>query len=180
MKKFASYGLLFYSCCLILISCGTVPPEKYFSIAVLNTNLLFGFANNGMYRQLESPSLKLGEDHGTVVMKRSEIINEKIKSIEESYEKVKDLKVTEETEEIIKASIALYEYVLPVYKNEYTQLAESLDKGIPEDKIQSESRAIHDKYYSGFTELNNNLISAGKLYAEKNNIKVNWGVYGKD
>lgn len=177
MKKYITNGLLYIFCCLLLISCGTVPPEKYFNITVLNTNLLFGFATNGMYRQLESPSLKLGEDHGTVVMKRSEIINEKIKSIEENYEKVKELKVTEDTEEIIKTSIALYEYVLPVFKNEYMQLAESIDKGIPEDKMHSESRAINDKYFSGYTELNNKLISAGKLYAEKNNIKVNWGVY---
>ena len=175
MKKIKLTGIIYFCFCLFLISCSTVPPEKYFGIAVLNTNMLSGFANEGMYRQLESPSLKLGEDHGTVQMKRIEVIKEKIKSIEENFEKVKDLKVTEDTKEMIQTSIALYEYVLPVYRKEYTQLAESFDKSVPEDRIKSESKAIHDKYFPGYDELYKKLTSTGKSYAEKNNIKVHWG-----
>ena len=174
MKKIVHPVILFFCSCLLFIACSKVTPEKYFNTAVLNSNLLSGFANNGMLRQLESPSLKLGEDHGTVQMKRIEVINDKIKFIEENFEKVKDLKETEDTKEILRASIALYEFVLPVYKKDYVQLAESFDKGAPEDQIKSESAAIH-KYISKYDELYKKLISAGKSYAEKNNIKVNWG-----
>lgn len=174
MKKIVHPVILFFCSCLLFIACSKVTPEKYFNVAVLNSNLLSGFANNGMLRQLESPSLKLGEDHGTVQMKRSEVVRDKINSIEESYEKVIELKETEDTKEMIQASIALYEYVLPVFKKDYTQLAESMDKGAPDDQIKSESKAIHDKYFQGYDELYKKLITAGKSYAEKNNIKVHW------
>ena len=174
MKKIIHPVILFFCSCLLFIACGKVPPEKYFNVAVLNSNMLSGFANNGMYRQLESPSLKLGEDHGTVQMKRNEVVRDKINAIEESFDKVKDLKETEETKEILRTSIALYEYVLPVFKKDYMQLAESMDKGVPEDQIKSESKAIHDKYLAGYDELYKKLITAGKSYAEKNNIKVHW------
>ena len=107
-------------------------------------------------------------------MKRSEVVRDKINAIEESFDKVKDLKETEDTKEILRASIALYEYVLPVFKKDYMQLAESMDKGVPEDQIKSESKAIHAKYLAGYDELYKKLITAGKSYAEKNNIKVHW------
>lgn len=174
MKKIIRPVILFFCSCLLFIACSKVTPEKYFNVAVLNSNLFSGFANEGMYRQLESPSLKLGEDHGTVQMKRNEVVRDKINAIEESFDKVKDLKETEETKEILRTSIALYEYVLPVYKKEYSQLADSFDKSAPEDQIKSESKAIHDKYFPGYDELYKKLITAGKSYAEKNNIKVHW------
>jgi hypothetical protein len=174
MKKLIQSVFLLI-CCLLFINCSNTTPEKYFNIAVLNTNLLSGFASNGMLRQLGSPSVKLGENNETVQMKSTEIIKDKIKFIEENFGKVKDLEETEDTKEMIQASIALYEFVLPVYKKDYLHLAESLDKGESEDKINSESQTITEKYFSKYDELYKKLISIGKIYAEKNNIKVNWG-----
>ena len=175
MKKRIVFTSLLIFCSLYLISCGTTPPEKYFNIAVLNTNILAGFANTGMLRQLDSPSEKLTDNNETVPMKRAEIINDKTKTVEENFGKIKDLKETDETKEMLQASVALYEFVLPVFKNEYTQLAASFDNGAPENITDTEAQAIHDKYFSKYDELYKNLISAGKAYAEKNNIKVNWG-----
>lgn len=159
-------------------SCSKTSPEKYFDIAVLNTNMLNGFASTGMMRELESPSVKMSENNGeTVPMKRSEVLNAKIEYIESSFENLKDLKKTDDTKDLIEASLALYEYVLPVYKTEYIQLANLYDSNSPAEQIQSLSNLIKDKYSSGYVERFNKLIGLGKLYAEKNNIKVNWGVY---
>jgi hypothetical protein len=40
---------------IVLGACDTATPEQYFSRAVLNSNLLYGFAGAGMHRQLASP-----------------------------------------------------------------------------------------------------------------------------
>ena len=175
MKKQITYLLLSICCVLNFISCNSATPEKYFTTSVLNTNLLAGFAGNGMLRQLESPSVKLDEKSGeTVQMKSKEELENKIKSIEETYNNVKDLKQTEETKDMLQASVSLYEFVLPVYKNDYIQLAESIDNKASAEIINSESQAIHDKYFAKYDELYKKLITIGKIYAEKNKIKVNW------
>lgn len=169
--------MLLFSC-LFLFACSSPTPEKYFDVAVLNTNMLVGFAGEVLPRDLESPSVKLEENNSEPVqMTRSEMMSTKIKFLDENFEKLKDLKETEDTKEMLQASIALYKFVLPVYKTEYTQLAGLFDSNAPKDQIQSLAQSIHDKYYLQYKELEAKLISIGKIYAEKNNIKVNWGVY---
>ncbi len=164
-----------FICMLLIFSCSSTSPEKNFSIAVLNSNLLSGFAGNGLSRELESPSVKLSQSgNETLPMKRTEVIENKLTAVEESYEKVKDLKVTDDTKDIISSSVNLYEYVLPVYKAEYMQLAELYDKGASPEMIQSQSNLIHDKYHARYKELYDKLIGFGKVYAAKHGIKVNW------
>jgi ribosomal protein L15 len=137
--------------------------------------MLVGFANSGQLRELESPSVKLAENSSQpVTMKRNEVIDEKIKFIETNLEKLKELKVTTDTKDILQTSLALYKYILPVYKMEYEQLAKLYDEGASNEKIQLLAQTINDKYYSHFNELYSKLISSGKLYAERNSIKVNW------
>lgn len=176
MRIFLLNIFLFISSCFLFLNCNTMTPDKYFGVTVLNTNMFAGFADNGMLRQLDSPSSKLsGDNDETVSMKRSEVMDSKIEFIEVNYEEVKDIKETDDTKEMISASLALYEYVLPVYKTEYMQLAKLYDTDAPAEKIELLSTAIHDKYSSGYKERYDRLIRAGKLYAEKHGIKVNWG-----
>lgn len=162
----------------LLISCGAASPEKYFNVAILSTNMMHGFAGDGMHRQLESPSVKMvGNDpNKTEPMKRKEIVESKIQYIEESYEKLKALKETEDSKEVLQASNALYNLVLPVYKNEYIQLARLYDENATSETIQSYSQSISDKYYPTFVQLHEKLTAAGKVFADKHNIKVNWDI----
>ncbi len=176
MGKAFNKFIIFFAVLFILSSCGKMKPEEYFSIAVLNTNLIQGFSGTGFSRELQSPSVKLPENGGEPVpMNRTEVVNSKIAVIEDSYDKVKSLKITDETRDMIDASLKLYEYVLPVYKNEYMQLAGLYDSNAPEDQIQKQTMSIFDNYNKGFTDLYMKVISTGKVYAEKNSIKVNWG-----
>ena len=69
--------------------------------------MLVGFANSGQLRELESPSVKLAENSSQpVTMKRNEVIDEKIKFIETNLEKLKELKVTTDTKDILQTSLA--------------------------------------------------------------------------
>ncbi|MBK8982954.1 MAG: hypothetical protein IPM38_11670 [Ignavibacteria bacterium] len=163
----AVISVLFIS--IIFISCGNNSPENYFNIAVLNTNRLSGFAGNGMIRQLESPSeMKTGENNETAAMKSVDAVNSHIEFIETNLSKLKELKPTEDTKEMLDASLALHEYVLPVFKNEYMQLAGLYDSRASEDKISALSGSIKDRYLRGYEDIYNKLIAAGKQYAEKN------------
>ncbi|MEP6747009.1 MAG: hypothetical protein ABJB86_04755 [Bacteroidota bacterium] len=178
MKKISTLFLLAAGCCMLLIACNTTTPENYFDRAVLNCNMMMDFANDGMQREFEQPSVKLveGTKDQTAPMKRKEIIDDKIKYLDESFSKIKALKETDDTRVMLKASVALYEYVLPVYKNEYVQVAKLYDDNAPKEQIETLSKTIRDKYSAGFLQRFDALTNAGKPYAERHSIKVNWGV----
>ena len=165
-----------FACCLLLVSCEMATPENCFDRVVLNCNIMHGFAGSGLRRQLESPSVKLGANGQTVPMARKEVIDNAITSLETNFEKVKKLKETDDTRDILRASVALYEYVLPVYKTEYQQLAKLYDEGAPREQIDSFAQAIETKYGPGFAKRFDQLTAAGKPYAERHGIKVNWDV----
>ena len=139
--------------------------------------MIGGFSNAGMERELQSPSAKMGATKNEVVdMKRSEVVESKLKFVEENYEKLKSFSQTDDTKAIIQKSIALHELIIPVYKNEYMQLAKLYDNNAPEHEIEKLKKAIHDKYFLKFEESYNQLINSGKLYAKEHDIEVRWAM----
>ncbi len=161
---------------VLLASCDN--PRTCFERAVLNCNMLQGFAGTGMLRQLESPSAKLtdAKTGASAPMRRAEIISDKITFIEQSLEKVRKLSQNNDTRDIIQASIALHEFVLPVYRNEYQQLAKLHDDGAPKAQIDALAAAITAKYRAGFQSHFDRLTAAARPYAAKHDIKVIWDV----
>ncbi|HYO22320.1 MAG TPA: hypothetical protein VER36_07925 [Flavisolibacter sp.] len=177
MIRSLSTCLVALSLVLIFASCNRPSAEKAFDVAVLNTNMIVGFANSGMERHLESPSMKMGKTKDEVVqMKRKEVVDDRINFVQGNYEKLKSFSVTDDTKDIVQASLALHEMILPVYKNEYAQLAKLYDEGAPKEEIEKQKQAIHDNYFLKFEALFNKLINSGKLYAKEHDIKVNWAM----
>lgn len=174
MKKPRINSAVIIVLALSIFSCGKQSPEKIFSLAVLNTNLLSGFAGNGFVRQLETSSAGMSGNSSEPVMKSSEVLAGKIKAIEESYEKVKSLPVNDDDKQMIESSLAVYKFVMPVLKNEYSKLAEMYDKGAPQSEISTLTGEIQNKYSGEYQKLYDKMIEYGKDYASKNNIKVNW------
>ena len=170
--------VLFITACFILASCGKPSPEKYFTTSVLNSNLLFGFAGEGMQKQLESPSSRLinASTGETAPEKREAVIDQKIAMLEDSYRKVKKLPDWKESRKMQDAAVALYEYVLPVYKKEYKELAGLYDNDASPAEISRKEKEIYDHHAANFEALFTTLIDAGKIYAEKHNINVRWDV----
>jgi hypothetical protein len=170
MKSNPLYVSIIACLCCLLYACSNTPQE-YFGQAVLNSNMLFGFASDIELRQLESPSATM-EEGKVVAMKRSKVITDKIEYVEAALKKIKGLNETAETKEMLENSIALHEYVLPVYKNEYMQLAGLYDKGASKEQIETQVKAIYDKYYQQYITLSEKLLTSGKAYAAKNGIQV--------
>jgi len=173
MKKIATILLAAFSL-FILNGCQSATPQEYFGQAVLNCNLLYGFAGNGMQNELAQPSEKLIDTKtmATAPMKRMEVIDNKLENLQSNFKNVKSLKSTEETKNMLTASIALYEYTLPVFRNEYKQLAALYDNNEPAEKIANLEKTISDTYGAKFLELYNAVWTAGKEYAAKNGMKV--------
>lgn len=172
MKK--TFSLLFIAS-LLASGCGSPRPREYFNQAVLNCNALYGFASSyELERDLATPSEKL-IDEKTMAMApvtRAETVKGKLARAEENYQKVKSLPATGDAKEMVDASNALYEFVLPVYKNEYAALAALYDANAPADKIEAAAKNITDKYAAKFEGLYNAVMKAGTAYAEKNGIEV--------
>ncbi len=160
--------------CCLLFSCSSSGPQEYFSQASLNANLLYGFAGRGMQQQLASPSEKLVDEKtlATAPMKRAEVLQAKLDAVESAYKKIKALKTNEEAKEMLNASRALFEFVLPVYRKEYKELADLYDNNAGADKISAMETSISEKYEARFLELYNALGTAGKAYAARHGIKV--------
>lgn len=162
----------------LLSSCNMATPQNYFDRAVLNCNLMHGFAGRGMQRELANPSVKLADAKtgATVALKRKEIVDGKAHALETNFEKIKQLKETDDTREVVRASLALYAYVLPVYKTEYQELARLYDEGAAREQIEAKEQFITAKYAAGFQTLSDQLTSVAKPYAARHNIKVKWDV----
>lgn len=171
MKKII---LSLFVLCQLTISCKHSPKE-YFEQAALNCNTLYGFASEyELKRDLGTAQEKL-VDANTMKMApitRAEVVKDKLTRAEENYNKVKNLGSNAEADAMLKASSALYEFVIPVYKNEYTQLAALYDANAPEDKIVAAIKNITDKYAAKFETLYNDVITKGTAFAEKNGIEV--------
>jgi hypothetical protein len=159
---------------LALAACNTTSPEQYFDITVLNTNLVAGFANGGDFRQLEQPPAMLQPDKTIGVSTRKQVVDTKIQVIEQAIKKIKALPDDHEGKPMKDAALALYDYVLPVYKNEYVTLADQYDNAALPTDIEATMKTINDKYYTKYEELFEALTTLGKAYATKHNINVNW------
>lgn len=170
--------LLLCALLLILLPSCSDSPRTCFERAVLNCNLFHDFAGKGMERQLESPSVKLtdAKTGASAPMTRREVVEGKIASVEQSLAKVRQLRQTEDNRNIVQASLALHEYVLPVYRDDYQRLAKLYDDGAAKEAIAQLSASIATRHGAPFAALSDRLTEAGKAYAARHDLKVRWDV----
>ena len=162
--------------CSLLPSCNNASPENYFDEAVLNVNLITPFGGQAALYSLAHPSVKLvpGTKDQTTPLTRKEIVDGQIQRVEANLTKIKALPDSEETRDMLQTSIKLHEFVLPVYKTEYRELAKLYDEGGSEPERVAKAQEIDSKYLAGYQALFSRLVELGKAYAAKHNIKIEW------
>lgn len=161
---------------LTLTACTTATPENYFDRAVLNSNMFNDFASEAFTRQLVATTVHYEGDKSPRQPNPAQtMVDAKAQYIAKALKDVKALKQTDDTKEMLQTSIALHEYVLPVYQNEYKALAKLCDDGGTKEDIASLALEIDNKYAAHFEELLEKLTNLGKAYAKQHNIPVNWG-----
>ncbi|WP_343673908.1 hypothetical protein [Chitinophaga sp.] len=170
MKKFLILAAL-----AALPACTNPTPENYFDTAVLNTNIINDFGSDALTKMLIAQNVKYNGKLPNGPNAATKLIDGKVQYIEKELVKIKDLKETEETKTMLQTSVALFEYVLPVYKNEYKALAKMSDDGGTQEDVLSLGKEIDEKYGERFDSLFDVLTAEGKKYAAAHDIKVTWG-----
>lgn len=168
--------VLLLSTCLFLPSCSE-PADQFFGAAILNTNTISDFGTTTLAKHIDDettefadiPSSKKKGDEASIHVKNN------ILYMEKSLKDIKALSATDDTRKTIKEeSIALYEFVIPVYKNEYTVYAKLCDSKAPQAQKEEILKSIEQKYNAGFESRYAALLAHGKAFAEQNNINVDW------
>jgi len=154
------------------------PADKFFATAVLNTNTINDFATPILAKHindetLEFPDIPSSKKKGDEAIT---LINNKILYLEKSLKDIKALNANSDDRKAIqKKSVALYEYVIPVYKNEYINYAKLCDSKADQAKKDEISTAIEEKYATKFEQMYIDLTDDGKAFAKENNLNVDWG-----
>lgn len=170
--------LSFLALGLLLLSSCSESPSKFFDITILNTNTIKDFASPDLARHIQDettefpdiPSSKKKGDEAVKYVKMHTLF------MDQALEKIKKISASgDEQKEIQKLSIDLYEYVIPVYKNEYLAYAKLCDTKGDQSAKDEIIKNIDTKYGPTFVQKHDALMDKGKAYAEKHNIQVSWG-----
>jgi len=165
---------------VVLVLCFTSCSESadtFFGKAVLNTNMINDFGTPILAKRINDQTIEF-PDIPSSKNKGDEAVNDvknKILYLEKSLNDIKALADGDDLRKTIKnESIALYEYVIPVYKNEYMSYAKLCDGKAPQEQKDKIIKAIEQKYYPTFEAKYDALLTNAKVFAHKNNLNVNW------
>jgi len=164
-----SVSLFFQSC--------SEPADKFFGVTVLNTNTISDFGTPILAKHisdetLEFPDIPSSKKNGDEAVKH---VQNNILYMEKSLKDIKALSAGDDSRKSIKEkSLALYEFVIPVYKNEYTAYAKLCDGKAPQAQKDAIIKSIEQKYNAGFEAKYGALLADGKAFAAENNIDVDW------
>ena len=177
-KTFTSH----YSIVLLLIltlfvqSCSE-PAERFFSTAILNTNTISDFGTPILAKHIndettEFPDIPSSKKNGDEAQK---LISNNILYMEKSLNDIKAMNANSDDRKAIREkSVALYEFVIQVYKNEYTNYAKLCDSKADQTKKDELEKMIEQKYAAKFEMMYTDLMKSGKAFAEENKLKVDW------
>lgn len=153
------------------------PAERFFGTAILNTNSISDFATPTLAKHIndettEFPDIPSSKKKGDEAGK---LVQNNIMYMEKSLSDIKSMNANSEERKVIKEkSIALYEFVIPVYKNEYTNYAKLCDTKADQAKKDELANAIEQKYGAKFEQMYTDLMETGKVFAAENKLDVSW------
>lgn len=153
------------------------PADKFFSTAILNTNMISDFATPTLAKHIndetvEFPDIPSSKKKGDEAGK---LLQNNILYLEKSLNDIKALNASSDDRKAIKEkSIALYEFVIPVYKNEYTNYAKLCDSKADQAQKEALENAIEQKYAAKFEKMYIDLLETGKVFADENKLNVDW------
>ncbi|KGE12935.1 hypothetical protein [Sphingobacterium deserti] len=159
-------------------SCNRPSPDQFFQTTILNTNILHEFGSERYTKSLLAETVEFADmpDSKKKGNEAQQVVELKIAYIEQTIKKIEDNEAPDEDGEVIKQkSLELFNYVLPVYKKDYLELAAMCDKKQSENEISEKSDNIIQTYAPTFEEKYVNLIGLGEQYASKHNINASFG-----
>ena len=172
-KVFLSILMLF-----ILQSCKMEnTPEEYFDRSALNTNLFMEFGGKDfktMEQNKKANQLLAFDDKSMFPAKSYEdhVLRFKVLQINQSIEKIKDLKPTEETKPMIDASLDLFNFVKKKYETDYIKICRLMDKNSSGEEIDKAIVEMESTSFPIFDQKYKKLWDLALPYAKNHGIKV--------
>lgn len=153
------------------------PADKFFTTAILNTNTISDFATPILVKHIndettEFPDIPSSKKNGDEARK---FVQNNILYREKSLNDIKALNANSDDRKAIKEkSVALYEFIIPVYKNEYTNYAKLCDSKADQTSKDELEKSIEQKYGVKFEKMYTDLMETGKIFATENKLNVDW------
>ena len=152
-------------------------PEEYFDRSALNTNLFMEFGAKDfktMKQNKDANQLLAFDDKSTFTAKSYEdhILRFKLPYINQSIEKIKDLKPTKETTPMINASLELFNFVKEKYTTDYIKICRMMDKKAPQEKIDEAIAKMESTTLPVFAKKYIKLWDLALPYAKNHGIEV--------
>ncbi|WP_185218102.1 hypothetical protein [Sphingobacterium mizutaii] len=123
--------------------------------------------------QPDKPQLPSSKKNGDEAQKAVEI---KIQVVEKAIKDIQELNVSDEDAKALKEkSVALFEKVLPVYKNEYMAYAQLCDSKGSDQEKQALLQKIERDEMPAVNSIFDEMDILGKAYGEKYSLNVSWG-----
>lgn len=178
MKMKMKNILIAFLLLMVLQSCKMEnTPEEYFDRSALNTNLFMEFGSKDfktMEQNKNANQLIAFDEKGTFPAKSYEdhILRFKVAYLNQSIEKIKDLKPTDETKPMIDASLDLFNFVKKTYENDYVKIARLMDKKEPKETVEKAIADMEVKVFPVFEAKYKKLWDLALPYAKEHGIQV--------
>ncbi len=175
VKSKQSLVLLMLTVCFQ--GCNMYTPENYFGRTTLNTNRYHNlgardFAEmkaskkaNMLYGSFSEGGFKTTESYET------HIRGMKMTFLEEDIKKIKELKVTPETEDLIQTSLEVFEFVKSIYENDYIEIAKLMDKKASSEDLDAAMMKLENSV-NQYHIKRETLMEIAIPYAKQNKIDV--------
>lgn len=177
IKSLPKIAIVAATTAFFFVSCNlNTSPIDFFDTAVLNTNVINDFGTDRLAKHIQLETLEFPDKPSTRKKgdEASKSVQNKILYLEKVKRDVEGLPDNDDTKEIKDLSLSIYEYVIPVYKNEYTAYAKLCDTKGPEVQKEQIIQDIEKKYVPAFEEKFALLLEKGKAYAQKHDLNVKW------
>jgi hypothetical protein len=171
--KLLTVFILFF----ILQSCMENTAEEYFDRAALNSNSLMFFGGKDFKNMADNKNanqLLVFDDKKMYPAKSYEdyILRNMIPSINQTIEKIKDLKPTEETTPLINASLDLFTFAKSKYETDYIKIAKLMDLKSSQPEIDKAIADMENTSFPLFEAKYKSLWDTALPYAKKHGIEV--------
>ncbi|WP_146052862.1 hypothetical protein [Aquimarina sp. I32.4] len=162
-----------------LQSCNFDTPENYFDRTTLNINkyLELGGKDFDSMKQLKSSNMLYGNVDGEykpVDSYETHVRTLKIPTITEDLDKIKALKVTPDTKDLITASLDVFTFIKSTCEKDYIDISKLLDSQAPSYQIEAAIQKLENSL-SEYDTKRATLMKIAKSYAEKHKINVDFG-----
>lgn len=152
---------------LVFQSCGNSSKEV-FDRSVLNANAFTNQFSNSFFEEMKSTH-KQNKSHA--YSSAEEFLKKNIAYCEDALEKVKNLKKTKDSEELIGASENFMSAALHVFNTDYMNVAKMIDAKKSETEIDASIDNIYSTHDAIMKGKYDRLKVAASKYAKENDIK---------